>query len=848
MLYLYYKKKKAKMFLNLFNKIKINRFFLTFSILFFLIVLVGCRTENHIEVKQEIQIQNKDLQKRRELFITERSTVSKIINDDRLYQNEYLPKRWELFTAEKPILSRLFDDDKLWIGLKTGIIEYDFKTGKKKKHYFVENLSLLDVRCILKNENEIVFGILNGIVTFDKETDRWYVFDKTNGNTKYLFTDGDYLWVGHNVPGFEGGVSYISKYKGDSLISRINIPADYIDNMVLTRDYVWILGMDCYSQVGKLFQVDKKNPQIKRIILTENNEKEIVFNEVSLYYKEKKEIKIKSLWSDEKYEIMIFVTNTGDWQNRNQDLLFYNDKTFKKYNVPERFETIKNILGYNKSSIYFRRKFGESLLIFKEDEWKEIKFDAPADELAWFQDKLGVWIKGAFFTLEGEKLFEIPECDSNLIDNKIAQIIPLEKSILLRYNARKISRYWPNESKWEHYEENKNPKLYREKVKQFSKMEIGKNELFIFSDNNWGTMRQYSLKYKKTLGTDVKAIATLDDIFFIATDRALYELPKTDIHRFVIFDEPPFEFLEGDSQWRYIESSTFSTLNAVDAISSDFVMAVGSGGTIILWDGNEWKPFGNSPFEQNVGNIDRSSLIDVAIISPMDIWILSKKNIYYWNGKKWNIQQIEIPSEGTYSFEKICMVSKEKGFILGKIISRGVNDYLLEYDNGKWTVLDISEFDVKNMKFSSIQASSKNNIWIGGYCCIFHFDGKQWSKYELDFGSVKSINIIDASEIWFSKYGIYRIIEGKIEKVFNERGWIEHIKVFGENNIWLFGNYMPEDCSYRASIIKYNDGSTVKKYFEAKYLNINDIEFISPYEGWCVCNNGIILHFVSDKK
>lgn len=151
------------------------------------------------------------------------------------------------------------------------------------------------------------------------------------------------------------------------------------------------------------------------------------------------------------------------------------------------------------------------------------------------------------------------------------------------------------------------------------------------------------------------------------------------------------------------------------ALSRDKVWAVGTNGTIIFYDGNNWtKQFSGTNLQ--LGGIDG--------IDENNIYVVGYSFDYtegvalHFDGKTW--EKIYLNGNNTEPLRSVKVFSKRKIWIVG------TSTYV--YNGERWNLLGVIGSDQ-----TTIDGSGYNDIFIGGFQSqITHFDGLNLNKIEIN--------------------------------------------------------------------------------------------------------------------
>jgi hypothetical protein len=219
--------------------------------------------------------------------------------------------------------------------------------------------------------------------------------------------------------------------------------------------------------------------------------------------------------------------------------------------------------------------------------------------------------------------------------------------------------------------------------------------------------------------------------------------------------------------------TNFNVLNAVDAISSNDVWAVGytgingTGGSASLvehWNGHAWSivtsPNGVSP-TFNFYNY----LLGVSGTSANDVWAVGwngfkldpgvhRATTQHWDGTKWSL--VPVPTVGNNAqnvvLQAVTAVAPNDAWAAGYFSDEGDGDVTpstvthpltLHWDGTHWNIVNAADISLgatfNRVSLQAVKAISSNDIWAAGnvsyvasgvgqvQAVIEHWDGTRWS-------------------------------------------------------------------------------------------------------------------------
>ena len=171
------------------------------------------------------------------------------------------------------------------------------------------------------------------------------------------------------------------------------------------------------------------------------------------------------------------------------------------------------------------------------------------------------------------------------------------------------------------------------------------------------------------------------------------------------------------------------------------VWTVGSGGSILHWDGAQWSCFATE---------SQSNLTGIWGIAADDIWASGADGvILHWDGVTWS----QVPS-GTSAGVGVRWGTATDD-VWATVVIPGT---LLHWDGLSWNPIDTGFPDY----FVTTWGTGPDNIWAGGpWDYVAHWDGKNWSRVDLPVGYANNLNPVsaiwgaDANNVFFGASSLY---------------------------------------------------------------------------------------------
>ncbi len=317
--------------------------------------------------------------------------------------------------------------------------------------------------------------------------------------------------------------------------------------------------------------------------------------------------------------------------------------------------------------------------------------------------------------------------------------------------------------------------------------------------------------------------------------------------------------------WNVVTSPNASTrcnyLNAVEAVSSNNVWAVGVNGCAIgakrtlieRWDGGQW-----SVVASPNPDYDENELRAVSAVSATDIWAVGFSLgglIEHWDGNQWSI----VPGAGPNNYEielnGIAAVSSNDVWIVGDYyFSRGYQRIIWHWNGTQWSSVPSPDPNPGLSEWLyGVAAISANDVWaVGEYnngnmdqTLTMHWDGTQWSIIPSPNGAginhLYAVTAISTNDVWaVGAYGFPSV--NTLTMHWDGTQWsivpspsmdfLQTVAAVSTNDIWAAGFY-----NY-GTLVEHWDG-TQWSVANSPNPGITDNEFFgitaaSPTDVWAV--------------
>ncbi len=273
----------------------------------------------------------------------------------------------------------------------------------------------------------------------------------------------------------------------------------------------------------------------------------------------------------------------------------------------------------------------------------------------------------------------------------------------------------------------------------------------------------------------------------------------------------------------FIPSSGTGELDAVVAVSSDDVWAVGIDGwglgrpVVVHWDGRRWT-VARAPIFGSKG-----ALSDIVAFGPSDIWAVGQLN---------NLDDPALP-------------------------------LLMRWNGGRWRVIDLARVAPSDSALNAIDGTSSRDVWAVGEqdldmkepsALLLHWNGRAWTKPALapDDALDRTANAIDvqsAGDVWVMLNGgphdnsaadvvVHWRGSARGQVAFNSlNGGLEDIAAVSPTRVWAAGYVYPYSSERSHPMLVHWDGRAWRTHhsaLDARNAILNSLSTLSATDIWTV--------------
>jgi tRNA A-37 threonylcarbamoyl transferase component Bud32 len=288
----------------------------------------------------------------------------------------------------------------------------------------------------------------------------------------------------------------------------------------------------------------------------------------------------------------------------------------------------------------------------------------------------------------------------------------------------------------------------------------------------------------------------------------------------------PQKMDEGGLVWAEIASGTNQNLQDVWGAGLNNLWAIGKSGTVLRWNGAQWKDSGANINKEYYLNAIWGSAAD-------DIWVVGKSGvILHWNGISWT----EVPSGSSQGLKKIWGTGKNDVWIVAE------SGVILHWNGNDWNPTPSGT----ETELRGVWGSSPKDIWaVGGSDAsegfILHYDGTKWQPFTRAETRLNSIWGSAANDVW--AVGGRPGPEGTVVR-WNGKDWqpVTIPRAPWLNSIW---GSSPQDiwvAGEQGTILHYN-GTAWTEAVSGTQATMKSVFGTGANDVWAVAFNGVIRHW-----
>ncbi len=274
--------------------------------------------------------------------------------------------------------------------------------------------------------------------------------------------------------------------------------------------------------------------------------------------------------------------------------------------------------------------------------------------------------------------------------------------------------------------------------------------------------------------------------------------------------------------------------NPLDLFSFNFG---GQFGSVLHYTGGQWQP---------VTIPDSPPLSKVYMVSSAEGWVVgSGATILHFNGSNWTkVSAISgLNSANGVSFNDIDMLSASDGWIVG---SRGPNDsttLVLHYTGGDWQVVDAPQVGA----LSAVAMVSPTEGWAVGSGVILHYQAGRWQPVVTPkfYAYTASLRMVSPSEGWLSAgyNNVLHYKDGQWKTVdIGPQIQVYDLSMASATAGWAVGE-STDSSSFTSAVARY-DGQSWQPVSTPNVEWLRHVYAISADEAWMANDTGSIYHYL----
>ena len=254
-------------------------------------------------------------------------------------------------------------------------------------------------------------------------------------------------------------------------------------------------------------------------------------------------------------------------------------------------------------------------------------------------------------------------------------------------------------------------------------------------------------------------------------------------------------------------------------VTESSVFAVGNGGVIVHYDGNDWSA-GSSGYDHDIWGVWGTSGSNVYAVGEYE-------NIYHYDGSTWT--RIQNSIGGVYNVPLFGIWGTSES----DIYAVGNWDSVFHYDGVAWTA------ETAYLYLFDVWGSSGTDIFaVGSWGNVFHYDGDTWEKMPRTTGSyLRGVWGSSGSDVFAVGYDGTILHYNGADWMAMESGTPNALySVWGSasNNVYAVG--------FEGTILHY-DGGDWDQMTTMTSENLRGIWGNSASNAYAVGDNGTILHY-----
>ncbi len=149
------------------------------------------------------------------------------------------------------------------------------------------------------------------------------------------------------------------------------------------------------------------------------------------------------------------------------------------------------------------------------------------------------------------------------------------------------------------------------------------------------------------------------------------------------------------------------------------------------WNGQAWRTLAVPPaFPANWGVV---APIASGSSSPQNMWAFDVGDWAHWNGKRWAVGTLPVPSGDLVSVNvaSTAVLSPSDVWVTGDLTGASIIPYLAHFDGHRWKILPVS---AESAEMVAVSASGPDDVWVAGDAAtnvMSQWNGHRWQQVHM---------------------------------------------------------------------------------------------------------------------